>query len=355
MRASKTGLFLFSLVLPSIIEYQEKVIMNYRSSFWNLPILTEAAPPPVWVDTRPRQRGRRKCWVAARATQDDVDAGVAIIDKYIDQANEKTRKRVREDVKEFVRMNQHLPSEEVAPALLGQMSKSLAAGTIEDYLKYAAEILKNIHADSAENVQKAVHQLHADADTRHAIDAGARTLKGVIASMKKPEHSATAAELILRTGLRGKDVARLASGSIVFKKKYTILTLKVSKGIRRRAHRRILKLPLWFGPFTKESRIRVRNLLKLKGTKKSSWLTPLINKGLKNRNRDQVGTSRSEKNFTSYSFRRCFIQRALLEENGNCEEVARKYTAHRNPKIIEAHYQSIKNVIRGITKEDSEH
>jgi len=111
----------------------------------------------------------------------------------------------------------------------------------------------------------------------------------------------------------------------------TVIRLRFTKGIRHRASRRHLRVPLWFG------RLRPSTEKLLAHGKSDSQPFKELTATRINQELKRIAPNAG---FTTYSFRRCFMHRAIHHCGGNFSEAARKYTMHSNPKILEAFYVS---------------
>ena len=211
--------------------------------------------------------------------------------------------------------------------MIGQWILSeLAPGTIESYI---STMFTGEQGGPFARVRAAISKAHALATPRHAADLSPLQLGRVLAGMSRRNAASVAAsELILRTGMRCADIRWTRRRLILAEQKRLIVTIVWAKNIRSRSGAVTCEFPLWFGPVSDFT------LSYLRWCPPDSYPFRDINASTLNRCYD--ATAHPE--CTTYSFRRAFIQRALEAVEGNAEEVARRWTFHKNPRMILAHY-----------------
>lgn len=334
---------------------------RYVSSF-SLPT-THIAVASVKPDGGPRprkRRGRPRKWQPRAISAEDVQAGATLVRKYSDPESIASRRQRRDDFSSFCGYNRHISSAiQLLTGLLGQMSRSgLTPSTIAEYWHIMMPGLKHgrvppvVNAsgaaqDELSELHKVVELFNADCPGGHAVDATVGTLKKVIKETKflfltaKKETrlactgAAATLEMMLKTGLRAVDIARLWFPSLKIGEKEIHITLRWTKGIRKRVQQRPLNLPMWFGKISRKTIKRSKIFVKKLHPKRVSVK---LNRMLKKTKFHA---------FSTYSFRRKFMHRSLEECNGDAAEAARRFTGHANPAMLLAHYYPDTGPLRG--------
>jgi|GEM_PF-6929749 len=339
----------------------------YRSSFSNSPVTTHTSDTQETRITGNlnlgKPKGRKPLWSPHSITESELLRGRQILARYGDAPNEKSRAKRRSDFREFYNLNSSLDTKTLMTGLLGQMSEVLDASTVQNYFQIfglvGGKFPQGFVCDSSFDpfwFSSTIAKFHADNPGSHASDLTIDILKDIITRTSQTGYLAEAAalEVILKTGLRSIDLHRLRLDSLQIGAKALRFTLCWTKGIRRRQHRRHLRIPLWFGTLTKGAISSAKALITV-WRQKTETLRSLgrrgeslachLNRCVKKACGKKAKASSAERSPTTYSFRRAFIRKALSKCGGDAVLCAAKYTAHRNPDILLAHYQTLENLV----------
>ena len=101
------------------------------------------------------------------------------------------------------------------------------------------------HTTKAYVANRAVECLQTDTPSKHAADFCLKEANALVAKAKKLEPKyAIPLWMLLATGARRIDVNRLHASSVKIIKKHMVVRFLWTKGVRRIAHRREIRLPL---------------------------------------------------------------------------------------------------------------
>jgi integrase len=220
--------------------------------------------------------------------------------------------------------------------LVGQMRrKKLVASTIHNYvLKMATGQVRT------PKIRRVIKALSKAAVRQKSRRAKRLTLRQALAMLQPfgglprgAKHERAALELILRTGLRTVDIACLHRRDIVFTNIGITVTYTEGKGVGSGIDRRTFRLPYekFFGPASQH----LQNLFANHERPFATLEVGDINNMLK---RYARRIQQSGRHHTSYSWRRIFIRRAIFVCNHDCKKAARKYTMHRDWRMVQAYY-----------------
>ena len=275
------------------------------------------------------QEGKRgkTLWVPGPVTREQILRGQKFIHDHAPV--DATKERLRQFMDSFLIINGYETVDEAAPGLLGQMLEELEVSTVACYIGKMWS--GRPQGPLAARARRATRRANAKRAGGHARDAPVRLLKKAIRRLPNRSLVKSAIEIVLKTGLRCKDLQRLTRSDVTRVTKTMVLRLRYTKGIRDRAGRRHLRVPTWFGAMRESTVHRL--------TQGSKWDHPFagVDAGMLNRALKRAAPGQR---LTTYSFRRCFMQRAIHACKGDFEEAAQRYTMHRNPKILEAFYVS---------------
>jgi integrase len=173
--------------------------------------------------------------------------------------------------------------------------------------------------------------MNADTAGKHAVDGSRKDLFFTIRMIESPEYQALA-WLIMATGGRARDLARLRREQVRITARAIFVQWRWTKNIRIRAHLRFVGYDLknMYGcPRRALEFLRLpRRLDEMIFTDKPVYAAGKLNKALK-----EV----SGNLFTTYSFRRAFMFQTLDECGGDFER-AKQFTLHRNAATTAAFY-----------------
>lgn len=282
------------------------------------------------------RRGRRLRWQPRLVSQEDLERSQKFAEEYLPKG--KTRARIVRFYTEFASIN-GLPREDPATLLacIGQMlSSSLAAGTIKDYVKFILQASLLPRSRNAFDILSACDKAHADHDTTSATPFTSEELWDFLAQVQ--EHK-TFFLLMAITGWRYIDICRLRRGQIKLlirdqnlNHEYDTLMIQArwTKTIKKRAHRRTVFFPLGDANGFNLTTAAKDDILFGDPKEKFLYNTPYhqVMRLIKN----------YSPNRSTYSIRYHFISWALTRCNGNLEQVAQRYTLHRDASMLNAFY-----------------
>ena len=116
-------------------------------------------------------------------------------------------------------------------------------------------------------ITNTLNKAHAISETKEFIAGSLPQLRQALREVRRDQSTgdeASGLELIMKLGLRAVDLSRIQYNRIELHKEFTLVVLKWTKGIKKRQRRRILRIPLWFGPLLKDT-LRSFALLARKG------------------------------------------------------------------------------------------
>lgn len=185
---------------------------------------------------------------------------------------------------------------------------------------------------------KYVDGRHAESGGGHAASGTLDVLTKQCLEMEDPQVRA-AALLMLYAGLRARDVGRLTSAQVEIDERLQRITIEVrrAKNIKRRSDTRQVRVLLaWFAP-----EVRVQDRREVLGSLAAYYKT--AEPWPRERGALSATISKAlEKPLTSYTLRRCFVQR-VVELHTNQEEVidwagVMKLTLHEGEDTLRAYY-----------------
>ncbi len=280
------------------------------------------------------KQGWNKCiWKPRIATVEEKEKGMKLVKEYgNDPMALATARRLRDFCNTFLLINNFETLEAGIDALIGQMSADgLKAGTLAQYIRTMVRGRKDLGARVSEAL-RALDRMHADSDTQHAVDTTKEEVLSIISQLRKQGSplEAAAVELMLKTGLRMKDLHRLRRKQLrQNKKKMVVIEVRRAKNRSKKKHRATAMFPPWFGPVAQQT-------IQLFEKGQDQDTKPFLSLNATALNKAVSGICTTK--LTSYSFRRAFIHRALKETDYDFKVCAEKYTLHRDPEILRAYY-----------------
>lgn len=258
--------------------------------------------------------------VTAKATQ--------LLQEYGGNAEERTATRINDFVATYMVINHFRTLEEACETLFSQMlADGLCSRTASQYLKTAAEEFGGV-GKRYRRVLKVLELLSCDDDPNHAPDRTADQCQRALVKLRKVCPCAAAmCELMMICGLRCRDIQRLRRHRIVWGTKMLRLRVRVAKNIRHSSESVVTRIPYWFGEPTS-------NLKELLGSKERAFENESTAKVLR-------ALRRVDHSITTYTFRRCFMHRALIECNFDFDLCIRKYSLHKQVKTLRSYYDSL--------------
>ena len=152
--------------------------------------------------------------------------------------------------------------------LVGQWIRADLEGTMGEYFKKIMSCESNPATRLVRRrITNTLNKAHAISETKEFIAGSLPQLRQALREVRRDQSTgdeASGLELIMKLGLRAVDLSRIQYNRIELHKEFTLVVLKWTKGIKKRQHRRILRIPLWFGPLQKDT-LRSFALLARKG------------------------------------------------------------------------------------------
>lgn len=294
----------------------------------------QASAPVAPIRSRPPSRFKkptesRRKWVVRAVSADDKKKWEEIRNEYGPKATV-DRDRVRSDYDEFCKLSGLEKNGESLGWCLGQMANKLAPGTVDGYIAYASEGSRTADVNY---VRKTAQAFHADATTGHAPDINGKILKKFV-NLAPMAHQPVLF-ILMSTGMRVKDIARLRRRQVGYRKKSSLrVQIRLSKTAKRRALRTTLTIPSeWLGVVPASFTCWLKNTCKSKDAKMLKGYTAAkVNAILR-----RVGKKFDMPRPTTYSFRREYMN-FVREWCGGDSDLERSYTKHMSTSITEAHY-----------------
>lgn len=272
-----------------------------------------------------RRGWSRLKWIPRRVCHSDT----AEADRLLEETDPTTvtQRRVPDFVEKFMTMNDFTNLEDACrPMFIQMLRDGLSAGTAAGYMKIAADVFGGT-GPIFTRVIKVLQLLDANEDPKHAPDRDAVTCNKTIEKMRKRAPlSAAICELILKSGLRCKDISRLPSKRI---RTNGALRIRVrrAKNIRDQSESVVTRIPFWFGSLSND----LTMILKKHATPFKDYTTSQVLQDIR----------RVDADITTYTFRRCFMHRALVECNFDFDNCVRKYSLHKQVKTLRAYYDTL--------------
>jgi hypothetical protein len=269
---------------------------------------------------------KRTRWCPHRTLEAERRKATTLLEEHAPP--DKTAKRICDFVETFMIINHFQSLEQACDELFAQMLRDgLCAKTVTNYLKMAEDEFGGV-GPRFRRVIKVLGLLASDDDSQHAPDRTAeQCLQLLKKMMKKAPRAAVICELILKSGLRCKDITRLRTRLVVWTKTKLKIRVRVAKNIRNPSESVVTRIPLWFGNPTR-------------------LLTKMMKEGEKPFAGDSVGRVLRairliDDEVTTYTFRRCFMHKALKECDFDFNLCVSRYTLHKQVKTLRAYYDSL--------------
>lgn len=251
-------------------------------------------------------------------------------------ADKRTLYRVLQDFKVTMRLNNVSCYLRGLQIYIGRaLASGLSPGTIDTYVRYLTKFilpdLTPLQKLEWRTVVNAVGMMHADCDTRSATAIDSVALRKITRLFPNIDPSMiSAVEIMANFGMRLKDISKLRAKQVKLTATHRQVEIRVSKNRRKRGQRFDLTVPrgMWSGA------MRVtKDVLERSSPDDRPWrliTVSAVNAFLRSR-------LKRPKPLTSYSVRKYYINRAWEYAQFDAGEVTR-FTAHLNPRIVQAHY-----------------
>jgi hypothetical protein len=274
-------------------------------------------------------RGWKKLkWIPHRTTVALLHRARRMIEE-VDPEN-KTADRVVDFIETFLVINHYESLEDGSEALFKQMTEDgLCAKTTADYLKMGEKAFGGV-GPRFRRVIKVLGLLGSDDDPKHAVDRSSAECLELIKRMKKKSpRAAIMCELIMKTPLRCKDATRMRpKGRLILTKKEVKMRVRLTKNIRNQSESVVVRIPYWFGKFSPELETA------LKEEKARPFQYDDVREVIR-------GIRQVDETVTTYTFRRCFMHRALSECKFDFKKCIEKFSLHKQVKTLRAYYDSL--------------
>lgn len=273
------------------------------------------------------QAHRNTKWVPRHATDAQVQKGWEVMEEFAPQDLTGERLRMYRDM--FVKINGYFTFDDAVPALVGQLLESpLQPSTLCNYWrKMCADV--NKPGILQRRATTTFRLMAAKTELQHAVDLDQHEINDLLSHLLSASPAiGYITEGIWRAGIRHADWRYVKRKHLIIGTQHITLTVMVAKNVRSIAERRTIIIPYWFGTFSEE----FKSFWFSYGAEEYPFMDSDIHAALRTYQESPYPTA------TTYTFRRSFVQTAVRACNDNFEEAATRYTLHKNPKIIAAHY-----------------
>lgn len=276
------------------------------------------------LEDQHRRSWNRMLWKPQQLTDGDQEAADHILENLAPL--DLTQARLESFRDTFIFINGFRSMEDAIPSLFHQLQCSRLA--LSSISKYIGKMLKGIvEGSNCRRVRKAANLLASLEDTKTATSFPVPRCIEIYEELRTKDALAGAAmEMMPKTGLRYIDLTYLGECDVVFSRSLVTICVRFSKNRRARRDRIIARLPLWFGEISSSTQRRFTSGSGFAGRSTQSILRSL---------------QKVCKEASTYSFRRAFMRRAIIESGFDFVLAARRFTLHKNPDTLRAYYDSL--------------